>query len=152
MKSYQLIGTTLFILTAPVVQSFVAYHTCDITATKLMHKTYSQLAAHGNPLYLHVEALHPHRDSLVRLDDPITEEEKPVDKKNNGLHRFTSALAPIALALYLIGHYLSTYHTSLVDNGSSGIDIDPMYGGYVLIGAGFLMVKYCMDNAFLSPV
>eukprot|EP00579_Thalassiosira_antarctica_P000514 CAMPEP_0201867816 /NCGR_PEP_ID=MMETSP0902-20130614/1935_1 /ASSEMBLY_ACC=CAM_ASM_000551 /TAXON_ID=420261 /ORGANISM="Thalassiosira antarctica, Strain CCMP982" /LENGTH=162 /DNA_ID=CAMNT_0048393055 /DNA_START=42 /DNA_END=530 /DNA_ORIENTATION=+ len=162
MKSYPLIGTLLLIVSSPVVQSFVAQHTSAITTTKLMQKATTQLSATGNPLFLHVEPLHPHRDSVVRLDDPImleklTEDENHVDK-DKALHRFTTLIAPIALALYLIGHYLSTYHASdtaaLVD-GVNSIELDPMFGGYVLIGAGLLMsfmAKWTIDQTFLSPV
>ena len=108
-------------------------------------------ATRGKPLYLHVEALHPHRDSIVRLDDPIKVEEGHVVDKDKSLHRFTNHIAPIVLALYMIGHFLNMYHT-LATNGDGTIDIDPMFGGYVLIGAGLMTIKWSIDNAFLSPV
>eukprot|EP01083_Nonionella_stella_P013087 36918_1 len=158
MKSYRILRI-LFILTVPAVESFVAHPTTSArtTTTQLLQKrTNTQLSAtshtHGNPLYLHVETLHPHRDSIVRLDDPITEEEDQpfmeMDEKDKSLHRFTTHLAPIALALYFIGHYLA----NLNGDGSIDIDIDPMFGGYVLIGAGLYMMKWSIDRAFLSPM
>ena len=71
--------------------------------------------------------------------------------KNRMLHRFTNHVAPIVLATYLIGHYLSRYHTTLVDGGVN-VDADPKIGGVFLIGAGLLMMKWGIDQSFLSPV
>ena len=77
-----------------------------------------------------------------------------VEKKNKALHHFTNHLAPVVLALYMVGHYLSLLQSSTagsMNGGSTGIDIDPLFGGYVLIGTGLFMVKWSIDNAFLSP-
>ena len=146
MKSYKLVGI-LFLL-APAVDSFVAQH----ISTK-RHTTQLELAARhttvGKPLFLHVEGLHPHRDSIVCLEDPIpipdVTETKQIDPDKK-LHSFTYHIAPLVLAVYLVGHFLSTYH-----NGNN-IDVDPMFGGYVLIGAGLYMMKWSIDNAMLSPI
>ena len=140
MKSYKFVG--ILILLAPVVDCFVAQH----ISTK-RHTTQLELAARhttvGKPLFLHVEGLHPHRDSIVCLEDPIPETKQiDPDKKL----RFTYHIAPLVLAVYLVGHFLSTYH-----NGNN-IDVDPMFGGYVLIGAGLYMMKWSIDNAMLSPI
>eukprot|EP00571_Detonula_confervacea_P010072 CAMPEP_0172306530 /NCGR_PEP_ID=MMETSP1058-20130122/7588_1 /TAXON_ID=83371 /ORGANISM="Detonula confervacea, Strain CCMP 353" /LENGTH=129 /DNA_ID=CAMNT_0013018451 /DNA_START=65 /DNA_END=451 /DNA_ORIENTATION=- len=127
------------------------------TRTRRRQKSTTQLSATGNPLFLHhVEPLHPHRDSGIRLDDPILSEEefttettfdkRSVDDKMKSLHKFTSHLAPIVLALYMIGHYLGTYHTestALINGGGdSSINVDPMFGGYVLIATGLALAKW----------
>ena len=124
-----------------------------------MKKGTTQLSATpGSPLFLQVEPLCPHCDSVICLGDPIiikklTEDENHADK-NEGLHSFTALLAPIALAFYLIGHYLNTYHAShtVLNDVSGDINLDPMFGGYALIGTDLLIVKWDTDQAFLSPV
>lgn len=155
MKSYQLlfIGTLISVAESFfVVQKPIATKT---TTTQLFATNKPKIQHHGKPLYLHVEALHPHRDSVVRLDDPIEPEEiaktQEDDDKTKKLHHFTHHMAPVVLALYFIGHYLSTYHSGLNIGNSSTIDVDPMFGGYILIGMGLMMIKWSIDNAFLSP-
>lgn len=157
-----LLGTLLLSL-ASTVQSFLAVHDgCKqlTTCRLIMQKASTKLETPGNPLYLlhglPIESLHPHnRDSIVRLDDPIKlEEVNEVEKKNKALHHFTNHLAPVVLALYMVGHYLSLLQSSTagsMNGGSTGIDIDPLFGGYVLIGTGLFMVKWSIDDAFLSP-
>jgi len=111
----------------------------------------SQLARHiSKPLFLHVDNLHPQRDSVVRLEDDIPIDHDVLDK-NRILHKLTNHVAPVVLATYLIGHYLSRYHTTLVDGGVN-VDADPHIGGVFLIGAGLLMMKWGIDSAYLSPV
>ena len=118
-----------------------------------MQKASSDYTNVVSPLHLHVETLHPHRDSIMTLTDPIEpEEEKKVDKTAK-VHSFTNHLAPLVLALYFIGHYLSNHAaTSGFMQGAGGsVDVDPQFGGFVLIAAGLAMVKWSIDNAFLSP-
>ena len=55
------------------------------------------------------------------------------------------------IATYLVGHYLSTYHNTLLETGGN-MSVDSHMAGYVLIVAGVMMMKYSIDNAFLSPV
>ena len=149
MKSYRLIGT----LWLAVVQAFTT--TTYDTNTRLLQRRVniqSQLA-HTHivqPLFLHVDNLHPHRDSVVRLEDDIPIDHDVLDK-NKMLHKLTNHVAPIVLATYLIGHYLSRYHTTLVDGGVN-VDADPHLGGVFLIGAGLLMMKWSIDQTILSPV
>jgi hypothetical protein len=65
------------------------------------------------------------------------------------IHKFTNSLAPLILALYLIGFYLSHYH---VENGEmTHVSVDPMFGGGILIGTGLYMMKWSVDRTFLSP-
>mmetsp|Transcript_9367 Transcript_9367/g.19708 ORF Transcript_9367/g.19708 Transcript_9367/m.19708 type:complete len:149 (-) Transcript_9367:349-795(-) len=66
-------------------------------------------------LHLHVEPIHQHRDTIVRLDDPVKleEKERPMIRSEEErlsemrLRRFTIRLTPLVLALYLIGTFLS---------------------------------------------
>ena len=147
MKSYRLIG----ILWLAVVQ---ALQQRLMTNARLLHRRaniQSQLSKHiSRPLFLHVDNLHPHRDSVVRLEDPIPIDHDVLDK-NKMLHKLINHVAPIVLATYLIGHYLSRYHTTLVEGGVN-VDADPHIGGAFLIGAGLLMMKWSIDSAYLSPV
>lgn len=163
MKSYNTLLGALLLSLASTVQSFLAVHDgCKQLTTRrlMMQKASTKLETPGNPLYLlhglPIESPHPHnRESIVRLDDPIKlEEVNEVEKKNKALHHFTNHLAPVVLALYMVGHYLSLLQSSTagsMNGGSTGIDIDPLFGGYVLIGTGLFMVKWSIDNAFLSP-
>jgi len=154
MKSYRLIG----ILWLAVVQAFTTTTTTTTTydtKTRLLPlqrraNIQSQLARISKPLFLHVDNLHPHRDSVVRLEDDIPIDHDVLDK-NKMLHKLTNHVAPIVLATYLIGHYLSRYHTTLVDGGVN-VDADPQFGGMLLIGAGLLMMKWSIDQSILSPV
>ena len=146
MKSYKkLLVGILTLLARAVVDCFVTQHIGTKNTIQL------ELAARhttvGKPLFLHVEGLHPHRDSIICLEDPIPDvtEIKQIDPDKK-LHSFTYHIAPLVLAVYLVGHFLSTYH-----NGSN-IDVDPMFGGYVLIGAGLYLMKWSIDNAMLSPI
>jgi len=113
-----------------------------------------------NPLFLHAKALHPHRledpINIDTLSTTIDEDQEAVKNKNESLHRFTQQVAPVVLALYMIGHYLSTYHqshTALDVGGSSGIDVDPMLVGCVLSATGLsMLIKWTLDQVFLSPL
>ena len=71
MKSYKLI---LCLAAFIAVQAFTTT-TFDTRNMRLLQRRVniqSQLARHiSKPLFLHVDNLHPHRDSLVRLEDPI---------------------------------------------------------------------------------
>jgi len=145
MKSYRLI---LCLATFIAVQAFTTY----TTSTRLLQRR-ANIATQthiSKPLFLHVDNLHPHRDSVVRLEDDIPIDHNVLDK-NKMLHKLTNHVAPIVLATYLIGHYLSRYHTTLVDGGVN-VDADPQIGGVFLIGAGLLMMKWGIDSAYLSPV
>mmetsp|Transcript_20400 Transcript_20400/g.42662 ORF Transcript_20400/g.42662 Transcript_20400/m.42662 type:complete len:173 (+) Transcript_20400:83-601(+) len=172
MKSHLLIGVLTSILSSsPVVQSFSVVQqqqqrtTCIATKTRLrmQKQPIARLSTSENPLFLHAEAIHPHHDSVVRLDDPInidtlstTNGDKEAEKnKNESLHRFTQHVAPVVLSLYMMGHYLSTYHQShtVPDVGGGGIDVDPMLVGCVLFATGlFMMTKWTFDQVFLSPM
>ena len=152
MKSYRLILCLAAIIRVGVVQAFMT--TTYDTNTRLLQRRaniQSQLAHIVQPLFLHVDNLHPHRDSVLRLEDPIPNVDHDVLDKNKMLHKLTNHVAPIVLATYLIGHYLSRYHTTLVEGGVNG-DADPQIGGVFLIGAGLLMMKSVIDNSYLSPV
>ncbi|EED93848.1 predicted protein [Thalassiosira pseudonana CCMP1335] len=134
----------------PVASTFVTKSSFG-TATALKRKQ-----QHFNTLFLHVDPIHLHRDSLLRLDDPMlvgkaTENNMKISKKD--IHRFTNTLAPLILAIYLIGFYLSNYYTSpaFVENGEVYMPVDPMFGGYVLIGTGLMMMKWSIERTFLSP-
>ena len=154
MKSYYRL---ILCLAAPLVgvQAFTTTTTYD-TDTKTIRRLQrraniqSQLARISKPLFLHVDNLHPHRDSVVRLEDDIPIDHDVLDK-NRMLHKLTNHVAPIVLATYLIGHYLSRYHTTLVEGGVNA-DADPHLGGAFLIGAGLLMMKWSIDQSILSPV
>ena len=153
MKSYRLILCLAAIIRVGVVQAFMT--TTYDTNTRLLllqrrANIQSQLAHIVQPLFLHVDNLHPHRDSVVRLEDDIPIDHDALDK-NKMLHKLTNHVAPIVLATYLIGHYLSRYHTTLVDGGVN-VDADPHLGGVFLIGAGLLMMKWSIDQTILSPV
>ena len=90
MKSYRLIG----ILWLAVVQAFTTTTTTTYdTKTRLRlrrlqrREMQSQLAKHiSKPLFLHVDNLHPHRDSVVRLEDDIPIDHDVLDK-NKMLHK-----------------------------------------------------------------
>lgn len=70
------------------------------------------------------------------------------------IHKFTNSLAPLVLAIYIIGYYLSQHHHQ---NGGGGgemmthVPVDPMLGGGILIGAGLYMMKWSVDRTMLSP-
>ena len=92
----------------------------------------------------------------MKLDDPIPYAAARLDRSRSKdddekkeLESFTSHIAPIVLTLYLIGHYLSNYHTPLLTEGR--VDIDPMFGGGILIGTGLYLLKSSIDATFLSP-
>ncbi|KAL7550270.1 hypothetical protein ACHAWF_013510 [Thalassiosira exigua] len=155
MKAHRLLGVLAFLALLPAAEAFVLRDagavprraTTRLRATKPL----------SGPLYLHVDALHPRRDSVARLDDPMDVdalddgEVAKVGDEDEALHSFTYHLAPVALALYLIGHYLSNRAppSELVHGGN--VDVDPMFGGFVLVGAGLAMVKWSVDQTFLSP-
>mmetsp|Transcript_55526 Transcript_55526/g.82549 ORF Transcript_55526/g.82549 Transcript_55526/m.82549 type:complete len:151 (-) Transcript_55526:864-1316(-) len=141
MKSF-----TLLLLFVPCVSSFIA-NTKAVTTTGLVQQQVRSFPA-PTPLFLHVQQMHDHRDTLVKLDDPIIGERGSYKKKES-LHSFTNHLAPIVLALYLVGHYLKPYHVPLTDER---VNIDPMFGGGILIGVGLYLLKSSIDTNFLSWV
>ena len=101
MKSYNLIGGGILILIASAVlvtevESFIVHQTCAImtrTRQSLQRTTSTQ------PLFLlHIDELHPHRDSVTRLEDPIPDlAEKKHISNDKKLHIFTHHIAPIVL-------------------------------------------------------
>ena len=139
--------TILLILLLPSVASFIVNPT---TRTALLSIRTTPI-----PLNLHVDPIHIHRDSLLRLDDPIllgTEEHHNRRWANtNAAHKVTLALAPLALAFYLVGIYLGQYHHGETMSVLHDITVDPMFGGGILIGAGLFMIKWSASNAILSP-
>jgi len=141
MKSF-----ALLLIFLPCVRTFIA-NTKAVTTTGLVQQQVRSLSA-PTPLFLHVQQMHDHRDTLVKLDDPIISVRDSYKKKES-LHRFTNHLAPIVLALYLIGHYLKPYHAPWTDER---INIDPMFGGGILICAGLYLLKSSIDATFLSWV
>lgn len=129
----------LLLLIIPVVSSFVANQQRQRTLCK--------------QLYLHIEPIHIHRDSLLRLDDPMLlgkDSEKHNWPSKHELHKFTNSLAPLVLAAYLIGYFLTHYHTADVSEATH-VTVDPMFGGGILIGTGLYMMKWSVDRTFLSP-
>jgi len=133
------------LLLLPVVASFIV--TPNVFATT---KTLS-LQKQSLQLNLHVDPIHLHRDSLLRLDDPmfLKEEIEPNDIwSTKEIHKFTNSLAPLVLAMYLIGYYLSNYHAN---DEMTHAHMDPMFGGGILIGVGLYLMKWIVDNTFLSP-
>ena len=100
MKSYRLIG----ILWLAVGQAFMTTtYDYDTKTRRLLplQRRESQLARISKPLFLHVDNLHPHRDSVVRLEDDIPIDHDVLDK-NKMLHKLTNHVAPIVLATYLV--------------------------------------------------
>ena len=101
MKSYNLIGGGILILIASAVvtevDSFIVHQTCAIIMTTRL--SYLQRTTSTKPLFLlHIDELHPHRDSITRLDDPIPEvAEKKYISNDKKLHIFTHHIAPIVL-------------------------------------------------------
>mmetsp|Transcript_29819 Transcript_29819/g.54766 ORF Transcript_29819/g.54766 Transcript_29819/m.54766 type:complete len:171 (-) Transcript_29819:950-1462(-) len=170
MKSYLLIGVlTSIISSSPVVQSFFVVqhqHThCIATKTRLrmQKQPIARSSTPENPLFLHAKALHPHRledpINIDTLSTTIDEDQEAVKNKNESLHRFTQHVAPIVLALYMIGHFLITSHlsaiTALDDVGGGSIIsiyLDPMFAGCVLISTGLFMMKWSVDQAHLNPM
>ena len=143
MKSLTLL---FFISIVPCVSSFIA----NTKGISLAARQQS-LSAPQSLLFLHVQPIHDHRDTLVKLDDPImsiTDEHTVAKHDEQQLESFTHHIAPIVLALYLIGHYLSTYHTPLTEGH---VNIDPMFGGGILIGTGLYLLRSSIDSTFLSP-
>lgn len=100
------------------------------------------------PLFLHVQQIHNHRDTLIKLDDPILSITDMSVKNDKSVHSFTNHIAPIVLALYFLGHYLNTYHTPMTDGR---VHIDPMFGGGILIVGGLYLLRSSIDATFLSP-
>ena len=130
--------TLILLLLVPCVSSFIA-NTKVITSVSARQ-----------PLFLHVQQIHDHRDTLVKLDDPIMiTDDSSVKNNDKSIHSFTNHVAPIVLALYFLGHYLNSYHTPLTD-GRVHI-IDPMFGGGIMIGAGLYLLNSSIDATFLSP-
>jgi uncharacterized membrane protein YhdT len=138
---------TLLFFIAPCVSSFIAANTKGISLAVRQQS----LSAPQSLLFLHVQPIPDHRDTLVKLDDPImsmTDEHTVAKHDEQQLERFTHHIAPIVLALYLIGHYLSTYHAPLTEGH---VNIDPMFGGGILIGTGLYLLRSSIDSTFLSP-
>lgn len=98
-------------LTPSVASSSPNTKTIRIPPPEVHCKTTTQL-------HLHVEPIHQHRDTIVRLDDPVKLEEKESTMIRSEdetfsemrLRTFTFRLAPLVLALYLIGTFLSKYY------------------------------------------
>jgi hypothetical protein len=127
----------ILILLVPCVSSFIAN-------TKVITTSVSA----RQPLFLQVQQIHDHRDTLIKLDDPImsiTDDSVKIDKR---VHNFTNHIAPIVLALYFLGHYLNTYQAPMTDGR---VHIDPMFGGGILIGVGLYLLRSSIDATFLSP-
>lgn len=138
----------LLIILLPTVASFIVNPSGVTTATALQKQSLTKLN-------LHVDPIHIHRDSLLRLDDPMLLGKESDDAHNHHwttkeIHKFTNSLAPLILGIYLLGFYLSRH--PVVDGGElTHVGVDPMFGGGILIGAGLYMVKWSVDNTFLSP-
>lgn len=131
----------LFLLILPVVSTFVVNH--PSTATKQITR-----------LHLHVDPIHLHRDSLLRLDDPMLLGQESTHRwpSNKELHKFTNSIAPLVLAVYLVGWYLTHHSTGGGDSVEAGrMAIDPTFGGGMLIGVGLWMMKWSVERTFLSP-
>ena len=143
MKKY---FSEILLVFVPCASSFIVANTKDIfTAVRQ-----SASAPQPQPLFVHVNQIHDHRDALVKLDDPLMIMRNDSVKKDESLRRLTKNIAPIALALYLIGHFLNTYHTTPMTDGR--VNIDPILCCGILIGAGFyLLFKSSVDATFLSP-
>ena len=156
--------TALFLLLLASTTSFIVNPSIAIT-TLQKQKVSSSSSSSRN---LHVDPIHIHRDSLLRLDDPMLlgketqNHPKPYHWDTKQIHKFTNSfLAPLVLALYLVGYYLSQHHHELIVNhvGENGDDsnmmthlaVDPMFGGGMLIGVGLYMMKWSVDRTFLSP-
>ncbi|KAL3788176.1 hypothetical protein ACHAWO_011757 [Cyclotella atomus] len=145
----------LLILLLPAVASFIVQPTTLLTSTAAAKESLTNLN-------LHVDPIHLHRDSLLRLDDPMLlgketkDSHHPWITSSKQIHKFTNSLAPLVLALYLIGYYLSHYYHD-ESNGEMiammhhNIPVDPMFVGGLLVGAGLYMMKWSVDRTFLSP-
>ena len=143
---------TILFLLLKSSSSFIVRPTIATTKQKLVQST----------RYLHVDPIHIHRDSLLRLDDPMllgketdhtnTKYKHPLDYPwdTKQIHKFTNSIAPFVLGLYLIGYYLSQHQHQDVLNSNS-LTMDPMFGGGILIGVGLIMIKWSVDRTFLSP-
>ena len=138
--------TILLILVLPSVASFIVNPT---TGTAVLLPTRTNPIA----LNLHVDPIHIHRDSLIRLDDPMLlgEEDNRHWTNAQEVHKVTLALAPFALAVYLVGIYLGQYHHEEIIPTLHDVPVDPMFGGGILIGIGLYMMKWSVNRAFLSP-
>ena len=133
---------------APVASSFVAQHSTRLTTAGL--KQENRPFSISKPLFLHVEPIHLHRDTIVRLDDPVEENTpqlSPKEVNDRNLHRFTNHIAPWMLALYFIGHLMNNYLAAVPGVDESGnVAVDPAFGGSLLIGVGMLMIKWTIDK------
>jgi hypothetical protein len=152
----------LLILLLPAVASFIVQPS-RITSTAEVSSLIRQKESLTN-LHLHVDPIHLHRDSLLRLDDPMllgkdiedSHNHHPWKTSSKEIHKFTNSLAPLVLAVYLIGYYLSHYHdngemTTAMMHHNVAVPVDPMFGGGLLIGVGLFMMKWSVDRTFLSP-
>ena len=86
----------------------------------------------------------------MKLEDPIINRavSDELIKSDKRIHSFTNHVAPLVLALYFLGHYLSNYHTPLMDDH---VHIDPIFGGGILISSGIFLLGKSIDGLFLSP-
>mmetsp|Transcript_27736 Transcript_27736/g.39694 ORF Transcript_27736/g.39694 Transcript_27736/m.39694 type:complete len:139 (+) Transcript_27736:54-470(+) len=128
------------VLLVPCASSFIANPKVSTSVLATTRKPSS--------IFLHVQQIHDHRDTLVKLDDPIMSIKDASVQKDKRIHNFTNHIAPIVLALYFIGHFLNNYHAPLMDDH---IPVDPMFGGGILIGVGLYLLNSSIDATFLSP-
>ncbi len=132
--------TALGLLLVPYANSFIAHPKVSTSVLASTRKPSS--------LFLHVQQIHDHRDTIVKLDDPIMSITDASVQNDKRIHSFTNHIAPIVLALYFIGHFLSNYNAPLMDDH---IPVDPMFGGGILIGLGLYLLNSSIDATFLSP-
>ena len=97
---------------------------------------------------------HPHPDGVVRLEDDFVGGLTDNDVRLNGndnLHKLTIHFAPVILALYVTGRYLSMHQlpsTELVDVGGDSIEVGPLLvGGILLLATGIWMLNWSSDIA-----
>ena len=134
----------VLLLVLPCVSSFIA--NIKVITSVPASARYRQ----KQKLFLHVQQIHDHRDSLVTLDDPIMSVPDASVHNDERIHSFTHHIAPIVLALYFIGHFLNNYNapSPLMDDH---IPVDPMFGGGILIGLGLYFLNSSIHATFLSP-
>ena len=108
MKMKKHIITAIVLVLVPCASSFIDN---SKVSTSVVASTRQPLS-----LFLHVQQIHNHRDTLVKLDDPIASITDASVQNDKRIHSFTNHIAPIVLALYFIGHFLNTYHTPSMDD------------------------------------
>ena len=102
MKPYNLIGGGILILIASAVEteveSFIVHQTQTCAIMTRTRQSLQRITSTKPRFLLHIDELHPHRDSVTRLDDPIPEvAEKKYISNDKKLHIFTHHIAPIVL-------------------------------------------------------